>query len=158
MTRRLGSQLRNSYRFKKSRLPLISGVPLIDGVHYHAGLIYVENLVEGMLLAGTLDIAKGKTYHFRDDWDVTWKQYLTDLGAMIGKNPSGNIPFPLAWITGAVCEKIFTPFNVRPPYTRFAVGLVGRHQDIDNTKAKTELGWKTCLSYDEAIKQIHDWG
>ena len=69
------------------------GVPLIDGGQYSASLVYVDNLVEGIILAATRDIAYGEAYHFRDDWSVTWKEYITDLGSLIGKQPRGNISF-----------------------------------------------------------------
>ena len=62
-------------------------VPLFDGGRYSASFVYVDNLVDGIIRAGTMDIAKGKAYHFRDDWNVTWKEYITDLGSFIGKRP-----------------------------------------------------------------------
>lgn len=132
-------------------------VPLIDHGDHSASLIYVENLVHGIILAGTLEIGKGKTYHFRDDWEVTWKEYVTDLGAMIGKRPMGSVPFPLAWYGGLILEKVFTPLNIRPPITRLAAGVMGRNNDVDTTKARTELGWKTLISYEEAMSRINTW-
>ena len=41
--------------------------------------------------------------------------------------------------------------------TRHAVGLMGRDNDVDTTKAKTELGWKTRVSYEETMKEIGQW-
>ncbi len=134
-----------------------SYVPLIDHGQYSASLVYVENLVDGLLLAGTKDIAKNNTYFFRDDWNVTWKQYLTDLGRIIGKKPSLNVPFKLAWIVSGITEKLYAPFNVRPQATRAAVAIMGRDLDVDNNKAKRELGWKTRVSYEEAMKTIEAW-
>lgn len=134
-----------------------SAVPFIDHGQYSASLLYVENLVDGLILAGTKDAAKNNLYFFRDDWDVTWEQYLTDLGSIIGKKPSINIPFRLAWIAADISEKIYAPFHIRPPATRAAVAIMGRNLDVDNTKAKTELGWKTRISYEEAMKTIEAW-
>jgi nucleoside-diphosphate-sugar epimerase len=134
-----------------------SFVPLIDQGRYSASLVYVENLVDGLLLAGTKDIAKNKIYFFRDDYDVTWEQYLTDLGKIIGKTPSPSIPFKLAWILSGIVEGLYAPFNVRPPATRAAVAIMGRDLDVDNTRAKKELGWKTRISYEEAMKTISAW-
>jgi 2-alkyl-3-oxoalkanoate reductase len=62
-------------------------VPLIDEGRHSASLVSVDNLVDGIILAAPADEAVGKLYHLRDDWEVTWKRYLTDLGAMIGKHP-----------------------------------------------------------------------
>jgi len=72
-------------------------VPLFDGGRYSASLVYIDNLTDGIVRAGTSKVGIGRTYHFRDDWDVTWKRYLTDLAAIVGKKPSRSLPFRLVW-------------------------------------------------------------
>jgi nucleoside-diphosphate-sugar epimerase len=132
-------------------------VPLIDDGKYSASLIYIDNLIEGIIRAGTADIANGKTYFLLDDWSVTWKQYITDLGSIIGKKPFGSIPFKAAWNMGAILEKILTPLRIRSPITRLAAGVMGRDNDVDASLAREELGWKTKVSYEEAMEQIRRW-
>jgi 2-alkyl-3-oxoalkanoate reductase len=132
-------------------------VPLFDGGRYSASLIYVDNLVDGIILAGTEDIARGKIYQLRDDWDVTWKRYITDLGALIGKKPGPAIPYRTARAFAWVCDMVFTPLGIRPPITRMSVDIMGRDMDVDNALAKEELGWKTSVSYPEAMLKIGPW-
>ncbi len=132
-------------------------VPLLDQGRYSASLVYVDNLVDGMVLAGTREEAPGQTYFFRDDWQVTWKEYLTDLSAMLGKKPRFSVPFRLAWVLGQLSETVSRPFGVRPLMTRHAAGLMGRDNDVDTTKARTELGWETCITYEQAMKVIRAW-
>ena len=134
-----------------------SAVPLIDHGHYSASLISVENLVDGLVLAGSKDEAKNSTYFFRDDWDVTWKRYLSDLGSIAGKTPSFSVPFRLAWTAAAVSEMLYAPFHKRPPATRAAVAIMGRDLDVDTAKAKKELGWKTRVTYEQAMATIEAW-
>jgi nucleoside-diphosphate-sugar epimerase len=76
---------------------------------------------------------------------------------MIGKKPRMSIPFPLAWWGGVFMEALLTPLGIRPPITRLAAGVMGRDNDVDNTKAKTEIGWQTSISYDDAMLRIRDW-
>jgi nucleoside-diphosphate-sugar epimerase len=132
-------------------------VPLIDGGRYGASMIYVDNLVDGIILAGTRDVAAGKTYHFRDDWNVTWKQYLTDIAAMIGKKPPYSVPYSIARAGAGLCEMVLAPFNVRPPATRMVIDSMGRDMDVDNTLSKVELGWQTKIGYPEALRAIRPW-
>lgn len=132
-------------------------VPLIDGGRYSASLLYVDNLVDGLYRSGTMDAADGRTYFFRDDWDVTWKRYVEDLGAMIGKKPLGSVPFPLAWFLGYLLEMLLSPLNIRPPVTRLAAGVMGRDNDVRTARAADELGWRTMVSYDEAMTTIGRW-
>ena len=129
-------------------------MPLIDRGRYSASLIYVDNLVDGIIRAGTCAQAAGQIYHLRDDWQVTWKRYLTDLAALIGKKPLGNIPFSVAWQLGRFTEWVCAPLGFRPLVTRLAVGVMGRDNDVSNAKAKTELGWETRFSYAEALEGI----
>lgn len=132
-------------------------VPLIDRGQHSASLVYIDNLVAGIILAGTMDIAEGKTYFLRDDWSVTWKQYITDLGSILGKKPFGNVPFKAAWNMGAILETILTPLHIRAPVTRLAAGAMGRDNDVDTSLAREELGWKTEVSYEDAMKKISRW-
>jgi len=134
-----------------------SPVPLIDGGRYSASLIYVDNLVDGIIRAGTADIAAGRAYQFRDDWDVTWKEYLTDLSALFGKKPAGSLPYAVAWPVAVAVETLLTPLGIRPPATRLAMAIMGRDNDVDTSKAQKELGWRTKISYPEAMEKIGDW-
>ncbi len=132
-------------------------LPLIDGGRYSSSFIYVDNLVDGIILAGTLEIGKGKTYQLRDDWDVSWKQYISDLGSFVGKKPLGSLPYGLARMLGTLCDQVCTPFGIRPPISRMGIDIIGRDNDVDTSLAKSELGWKTRVPYPEAMEKIGAW-
>jgi nucleoside-diphosphate-sugar epimerase len=130
------------------------GVPLIDGGRHDASLVYVDNLVDAIIRAGTRPEAAGRTYHVCDDWQVSWMRYLTDLAAFLNKAPKGDIPFRLAWVTGRVLERVCTPLGLRPPVTRLAAHIMGRDNHVNTSRAQTELGWRTRVSYAEAMQQV----
>ena len=132
-------------------------LPLVDGGRYSASLLGVDNLVDGIWLAGTRPEAAGECFNFRDDWQVTWKRYLTDLGAMAGKRPLGSVPFPIAWRLAALFERVFDPLGLRPPITRMGAGITGRNNDVSAEKARRVLGWTTRVSYEEMLEKIEVW-
>lgn len=132
-------------------------LPLIDGGRYSGSFVYVENLVDGIILAATREIAAGKTYHLRDDWHVTWRRYLTDLGVCAGRKPRGNIPFAIAWPIARLFDAICTPLSIRPPVSRLGVAVLGRDNDVDTSLAREDLGWATRVPYGDAIKAITAW-
>ncbi|HPI91154.1 MAG TPA: NAD-dependent epimerase/dehydratase family protein [Spirochaetota bacterium] len=136
---------------------MVMPVPLIDRGRYSTSFVSVESLADGIIRAGTNRNAPGRAYHFRDDWDVTWKEYITDLGSFIGRRPGASIPFRAAWLAGSICEFLAAPFNIRPPVTRLAVSVMGRDNDVDTFLARNELGWKSLVSYREAINNIGAW-
>jgi 2-alkyl-3-oxoalkanoate reductase len=136
-------------------------LPLIDGGRWSASLVYVENLVDAFFLAGTRKEAAGQTYHVRDDYGVTWRQYFVDIAGLIGKKITPftfmSMPFRLAWAGAGVVGSLCSALHMRTTLTRHNVGMMGRDNDIDNSKAKRELGWKTRVPYDEALRRIGAW-
>jgi 2-alkyl-3-oxoalkanoate reductase len=136
-------------------------LPLIDGGRWSASLVYVENLVDAIFLAGTRTEAAGQTYHVRDDYEVAWRQYFVDIAALIGKKITpftfAEVPFALAWPGAGAVGALCAVLRVKTSFTRHNVGMMGRDNDIDNTKAKRELGWRTRVPYDEALRLIGAW-
>ena len=137
--------------FRRGPFPLIGkgGVP--------AALVYIDNLVDGIILAGMSEIAAGKTYHFSDDFPITWAEYLNTVSRWIGKAPRGSMPFWLAWTLGSVFETLLVPFGIRPPMTRLAAGVMGKDNSVDSSRARQELDWESRVSQEEAMKKIKEW-
>ena len=135
--------------------------PLIDGGKWSASLVYVENLVDAFLLAGTKDEAKGQTYHVMDDYDVTFRQYFSDIAGFMGKPITRttflSIPFGVAWQLAGLIGGVTSILGMKASLTRHNMAMMGRNNDLDTSKARRELGWKTRVSYDEAKERIRDW-
>lgn len=131
--------------------------PLIGKGRAPGAFVYIDNLVEGMILAGLSDGAKGRTYLFCDDFPITWGAYLNTVGGWIGKAPAGSIPFWLAWALGSFFETLLTPLGIRPPMTRLAAGVMGQDNSVDASRARQELGWESRVSQEEAMQRIKAW-
>lgn len=132
--------------------------PLIDNGKHHAALVYVENLVDGIMLTLMNDVAYGNIYHFCDDYNVDWQTYIYDLSKIIGKKVKfSSIPFPLAWVVATLMDVFIKPFGIKIDTTRHTVGLTGRANDVSTSKAQQELGWVTRISYQEAMARIANW-
>lgn len=132
--------------------------PLIDGGRHSASLVYIDNLVDGIMLAATKDAAKGRTYHFRDDYAVTWKAYFSDLASAIAVTPRfASLPFAVAWPLAKLFDRTLRPLGIETEITRQMIGLTGRDNDVDTTRAKQELGWKTRVPYEEGIRAIENY-
>ena len=132
-------------------------LPLIDGGRAPGAFVYITNLVDGTILAAEADIADKKTYHFRDNYDITWGEYIRRLGSWIGKKPRGSLSFKFAWRMGHIMEMILAPLKIRPTITRLAAGVMGRNLDVDNSRAKDELGWVSRVDLDTAMEKIERW-
>ena len=135
--------------------------PLIDGGRWSASLVYVDNLVDAFFLAGTKEEAEGQTYHVMDDYDVTWGQYFSDIAELMGKPITRttflSIPFAVAWPLSGLIGQVSSTFGWKASLTRHNMAMMGRNNDLDTSKARRELGWRTRVSYDEAKERIRDW-
>ena len=132
-------------------------VPLIDGGRCDTAFIFVENLVDGIIAASQSPAAAGRAYHFADDYHVTWREYNITMAELVGKRPMGSLPFSLAWYLAHATELACHPFGVRPPFTRLAVGVMGRENHVDCTRAKKELDFSTRVDYEEAMDKTIRW-
>ena len=135
--------------------------PLIDGGKWSASLLYVENLVDAFFLAGVKEVAIGQTYHVMDDYNVTWRQYFSDIAGMMGKpitwSTFASTPYWMAWKTAGLVGGICSIAGLKTTLTKHNVAMMGRNNDLDISKAQKELGWETGISYGEAKNRIKEW-
>jgi nucleoside-diphosphate-sugar epimerase len=129
--------------------------PIVDGGRHSASLVYIDNLIDGILLGATQDAARGRTYHLRDDYAVTWREYFTGLASMIGVTPRfANLPFPVAWAIASILDRTLRPLGIETEITRQVIGLTGRDNDVDTTRARRDLGWQTRVPYEQGMRNI----
>lgn len=139
---------------------LQSGSPgLISGGEMNAGLAYVDNVADVLILAGSTERAIGRAYNACDGLDVTWKKYFTDLADMIGVGNPKSLPAPLAAVGAYLMEGVYKLFGIqkRPLITREALNLVGSDNRIPNERIKNELGYTPQVSYAEGLERIREY-
>ncbi|MDY6904667.1 MAG: NAD-dependent epimerase/dehydratase family protein [Thermodesulfobacteriota bacterium] len=135
---------------------LKSGAPgLIGGGNMNAGLAYVDNVADVLVLAAKTDAAIGRVYNCCDGLDVTWRDYFTDISTMIGVKAPSAIPRFAAKTSAIVCERVWRLLHIkkRPPITLEALNLVGSDNRIPIDRMKNELGYVPRVSYDEGLQQ-----
>ncbi|MGG4493446.1 NAD-dependent epimerase/dehydratase family protein [Brevibacillus reuszeri] len=101
---------------------------------------YVEDIAEAILLAATLDVAKGQIYHVAEPDCLTMKQWIERIAAQID------------W-QGEV---------ISVPATDLPVHLVPQinnrqHICLDTGKIRRELGYQESLTANEAIRRTIEW-
>jgi nucleoside-diphosphate-sugar epimerase len=133
------------------------GMKLIDHGKQPACLIDAENLANGIFLCITKKEAHNQTYFFADDWDVSWKQYFTDLAAIKNKRVEQSFPFGLAYTIASIAEFVFPLFGKAPPLAKKSVQATGTDRTVSTEKARKELGWKSDISYPESMRKIREW-
>jgi 2-alkyl-3-oxoalkanoate reductase len=127
-----------------------------DAAHNDAGLVHVENLADALFLAGTRPEAVGRTYNVCDENGVTWRRFLDDMAAVVGKPPPPVIPLADALALVSANEdppQLIGPRNPDLPSLE-GLNLVGFDNRIDASRIRTELGWYPRFAYVDAMQEI----
>lgn len=121
---------------------LAKGFPLpLASVKNLRSLIYVENLVDALILCATHPNAAGQTYLVSDGQDISTPDLLRKLSNAMGK-PAKLLP----------CSPIFIRLAGRLFGKSDQIDkLVGSLQ-VDSSKIRRELGWKPPFTLDEGLK------
>ncbi|QGQ99647.1 NAD-dependent epimerase/dehydratase family protein [Paenibacillus psychroresistens] len=131
------------------------GIPLIDGGSIELDLTYIDNVVEALVLCGTANAsASGEIYNITNQEPVTFIQVLHQLFDLLElplktKPVSFANAYRLAYGMELLAKVL--PGNKEPLLTRYTVGVLGRSQTLDITKAVTNLGYKPKVSLTEGL-------
>ncbi|MFI5396270.1 MAG: NAD-dependent epimerase/dehydratase family protein [Candidatus Binatia bacterium] len=126
-----------------------------------AGLIHVDDLVDGLIKAATSPNAVGQIYNMCGEEHVTWRSYVNRLADELGySRPFLSLPFGLLFSLGSLLESLYRFFGwygSRPLLTRHAVYVMGRDQHVPIDKAKRELEFQPRISLDAGVDQCVAW-
>lgn len=133
---------------------------LLDHGRTLGAFTYVENLVDGIILAGHHPKAPGETFIITDGIKLTWKSYFEQLTEALDlPAPRFSIPGWFAQIAASVLEMIYRILNFegRPPVTRYLVAHLRHDVHFSIKKAESLLGYSPKISIENAIQRTADW-
>jgi nucleoside-diphosphate-sugar epimerase len=140
---------------------LKSRMMLLASGEVDAGLIHIDDLIDGLIKAATSPNAVGQVYNLCGEDHVTWRRYLNRLAEGLGyPRPFLSLPFGVMFAVGYVLESLYRLFgwySSRPLLTRHAVYIMGRNQDAPIDKAKREFGFQPRISLDTGVDQSVAW-
>ncbi len=139
---------------------LCSGKSLIIGSGRNAlPLVYVTDVVQGLLLCADLDQAQGQVYNITNDQPLTQEEFLRSIAQELGVAPPRlHVPYAAADAIAFVAEHAvrFTRSN-HPIVTRHGVTLYGTDNRHSIDKARAELGYAPQISIKEGIRLACIW-
>jgi nucleoside-diphosphate-sugar epimerase len=128
------------------------GVPVIfgDGAG-HAQPVYVDNLVDALLLAATKPAVAGETYNVVDQ-PLAWRDWFGRYGEMCGRKPR-SLPLWLAQMGLNIARYLPTGLSV----DRDLVTFYTSQAVYPTTKAEQELGYRAAIGLDEGMRRTEQW-
>jgi nucleoside-diphosphate-sugar epimerase len=136
----------------RGRFPMIGG----GQAFYH--LTFIDDLVEGFRLCGTVAAAKGRTYILAGPRYTTLEQLVQLVAKELAVSPPRvHLPVWPFWTAGLLCEMVCVPLRIEPPIYRRRVDFYTKSRAFDTTRARRELGFAPTVDLQEGIKRTADW-
>ena len=132
-------------------------VILGDGeIFYH--LTYVEDLVEGIRLAGEAPAGANRSYILAGGEVTTLNELVERIAKAAGVSPPRlHVPVWPVWTAGAVCEALCAPFGIEPPLYRRRVDFFTKSRAFRIDRARKELGFAPSVGIDDGIRRTLGW-
>jgi nucleoside-diphosphate-sugar epimerase len=146
-------------RFLKLIKPIKSGRFIMLGsgqVGYQ--MIYIDDLIDGIILCGTKEEAVGKIYILTGDEPTTLNHLVRIIAEVLGvRPPSLRFPVSPVYVAGFICELMCKPFGINPPLYRRRVDFFRKTRSFDISKAKRELGFLPNTKLVTGMRLTADW-
>lgn len=120
-------------------------------------MVYINDLVEGIRLAGESPAAVGRTYILTGDEAPTLKQLVGEIADVARvRVPRWQVPVWPVYLAGALCEAVCVPFGIEPPIFRRRVKFFTSNRWFDTSRAREELGYRPRISLREGLTRTLD--
>ncbi len=143
-----------------AKLLLKRQVLLVNGGHATAGLLYVDNAVEGLVQAAHSANAIGKAYNLRDGSDESWLEYFNALADGLSlPRPRLNLSEGTALAIARVLESVHALLRIRqrPLLTRHIVYAMSRDQGYTIDLATRDFEFCPRVSFAEGVARSLAW-
>jgi nucleoside-diphosphate-sugar epimerase len=125
-------------------------------VCYH--LIYIDDLIQGMILCGEKPEALGQTYIIAGNKAMTLNDLTNSIAKVLGvRKPQWRIPFCLLWQASVLCEDVCKPLGLKPPLFRRRADFFRKNRAFDTSKIQNDLGFYPTINLEEGLHRTASW-
>jgi nucleoside-diphosphate-sugar epimerase len=146
-------RLLKMFRGIRSRTFFIIG----DGANLHHP-IYIDDLVDGLILAAASHNADGQTFVLAGQEPVTTEQMAATIASELGVPvPRWHAPLtPFVWAAGAL-ETALRPLGIQPPLHRRRMDFFRKSYVLSHAHASTVLGFTPRHSFQAGVAATAKW-
>jgi nucleoside-diphosphate-sugar epimerase len=121
-------------------------------------LVYVTDVIQGLLLALDSEGAVGQTYNITHDRPISQRQFLDAIAREIGAEPPRTrVPYSALYAASCVAERYAKLRRSRPIVTRLGVKLFGTDNRHAIDRARRELGYEPRTDLRDGVRLAADW-
>jgi 2-alkyl-3-oxoalkanoate reductase len=118
--------------------------------------VYIDNLIDGMVLAIGSKDAAGQIYNLTDGYGISCADYFGRLAAMAGGRVR-TLPTPAAVLLATSLGTIQRRLGMPSELTMGTVEMLKRTGTYSIEKARTRLGFEPLVSLDDGMTRVQHW-
>ena len=124
---------------------------------YH--LVYIDDLVQGLILAAGQPDAAGQAFLIGGGQVPTVRELFLELGKVHGRDNQRlrHVPAAPVMAAGVVCETLCRPLNISPPIYRRRVEFFTNHRSFSIEKARRVLGYEPRVDMADGLRRTAAW-
>lgn len=123
-------------------------------------MVFVTDLIQGLLLALDRKQAVGQAYNIGNDQPLTQEELLGAIAEEIGARPPHiHVPFHVLYPVASAAEVLsrLSRYRLRPIATRHSIVLYGLANRISIDKARRQLDYVPQVSIREGVRLAAAW-
>jgi len=121
-------------------------------------MVYIDDLIDGILLCGTKEKATGNVYILTGKDPVTLNQLVQVVADVLGVRPPHlRLPVGPVYVAGLLCELVCKPIGINPPLYRRRVDFFRKTRCFDISKANRDLEFQPTTDLKTGISLTAEW-
>jgi len=130
---------------------------LIDEGRGMANHVYIDNLIDAVVLAIEGERARNESFIVSDGVNTNWKEFLGHYTRLLQLEPLPSISKSRAWATGLLLEAKARVTGKPASFSRRAVAYWTQTGTFSIAKARTILGYSPQIGLEQGMDQTGRW-
>lgn len=132
--------------------------PIIGSGENLHHLIFVEDLVDGLLCAAEAPEASGDVYLLAGKEAVTTNEMVDTVAEVLNTEPpKWRLPLAPFTVLATVLEWGLRPLGIQPPLHRRRLDFFRKSFTLSATEAESELGFQPTVDFEEGARRTAQW-
>lgn len=121
-------------------------------------LVYIDDLVDGIILCGTIPRAVGNVYILTGEPALPLNDLVKEIAGAVGREVRRwRVPFwPVYWV-GFACEMGCKTLGLEPPLYRRRVDFFRKDRSFTIAKARREIGYAPGIDVATGLRRTAEW-
>jgi nucleoside-diphosphate-sugar epimerase len=128
-----------------------------DGeIYFH--MVYVEDLANGIILAGERPQAIGEVFIIGGDEYIKLNDLVQLIGDILGRSVvKRHLPVMPVMVAAVICQRLCRPLGIEPPLYPRRLGFFTKSRAFDISKAKQVLGYQPRFDLRTGLTLTAEW-